>query len=123
RLINQDDKTGKFYDFFKNRLIFPITNKSGQIVAFSSRSLDDQMPKYLNSPETIIFKKGETLYQYYETQAEIRKKQKVILHEGFFDVMASFKAQFKNVVATMGTNLTLDHAKLLKKLTDKIIIA
>ncbi|WP_227807078.1 DNA primase [Mulberry dwarf phytoplasma] len=122
-LINQDDKTGNFYDFFKNRLIFPITNKSGQIVAFSSRSLDDQMPKYLNSPETIIFKKGETLYQYYENQAEIRKKQKVILHEGFFDVMASFKAQFKNVVATMGTNLTLDHAKLLKKLTDKIIIA
>lgn len=122
-LINQDDKNGNFYDFFKNRLIFPITNKSGQIVAFSSRSLDDKMPKYLNSPETVIFKKGETLYQYYENQAEIRKKQTVILHEGFFDVMASFKAQIQNVVATMGTNLTSDHTKLLKKLTDKIIIA
>ncbi len=122
-LINQDDKTGNFYDFFKNRLIFPITNKSGQIVAFSSRSLNDQMPKYLSSPETVIFKKGETLYQYYENQSEIIKKQTVILHEGFFDVMASFKAQVKNVVATMGTNLTSDHVKLLKKLTDKIIIA
>ncbi|WP_341833676.1 DNA primase DnaG [Candidatus Phytoplasma asteris] len=122
-LINQNDKTGKFYDFFKNRIIFPITNKSGQIVAFSSRSLDNKIPKYLNSPETVIFKKGENLYQYYENQAEIRKKQTVILHEGFFDVMASFKAQVKNVVATMGTNLTSVHTRLLKKLTDKIIIA
>jgi DNA primase len=122
-LINQDAKNGNFYDFFKHRLIFPITNKSGQIVAFSSRSLDDQIPKYLNTPETLIFNKSETLYQYYENQFEIRKKKIVILHEGFFDVMASFKAEIKNVVATMGTYLTLEHVKLLKKLVDKIIIA
>ncbi|WP_349401806.1 DNA primase DnaG [Candidatus Phytoplasma solani] len=122
-LVNQDEQTGKFYDFFQNRLIFPITNQNGKIIAFSSRSLTNQTPKYLNSPETILFKKSEVLYQYFENQAEIRKKEKIILHEGFFDVIASFKAGVKNVVATMGTNLTEKHIQLLYKLAKKIIIA
>ncbi|CAM11948.1 DNA primase [Candidatus Phytoplasma australiense] len=122
-LVNQNEQTGKFYDFFQNRLIFPITNLNGQIIAFSSRSLTDQIPKYLNSPETVLFKKGEVLYQYFENQAEIRKKETIILHEGFFDVISSFKVGVKNVVATMGTNLTQNHLKLLSKLAQKIIIA
>ncbi|MBP5836129.1 DNA primase [Candidatus Phytoplasma meliae] len=122
-LINQDEHTGRWYDFFRNRLIFPITNSNGHIIAFSSRGFDEQTPKYLNSPETVIFKKSEILYQYFENQNEIQKKQAIILHEGFFDVISSFQAGIKNVIATMGTNLTNKHIKLLAKLTQKIIIA
>ncbi|MBS2126220.1 DNA primase ['Fragaria x ananassa' phyllody phytoplasma] len=122
-LINQDEHTGRWYDFFRNRLIFPITDSNGYIIAFSSRGFDEQTPKYLNNPETVIFKKSEILYQYFENQKEIQKKQAIILHEGFFDVISSFQAGIKNVIATMGTNLTNKHIKLLAKLTQKIIIA
>ncbi|CCP88550.1 DNA primase [Candidatus Phytoplasma solani] len=122
-LVNQNEETGKYYDFFQSRLIFPITSPHGQVIAFSSRSLGDQTPKYLNSPETVLFKKGEVLYQFFENQAEIKKKETIILHEGFFDVIASFQAGVKNVVATMGTNLTEKHITLLKKLTNQIVIA
>lgn len=113
----------KMIDTFKGRVMFPITDEHGNTVGFSGRSLGEQGPKYYNSPESVVFKKGEVLYHLYEALGEIRKAKKVILHEGFFDCIASYEAGIKNTVATMGTALTLDQAKLIKKHTNHVIIA
>ncbi len=116
-------KDDKYRDFFHNRIMFPITDIEGNVVAFSGRSIDGKEPKYYNSPETKTFKKGEILYHLHESLGEIRKAGHVILHEGYFDCISSYEAGVKNTVATMGTTLTLDHAKLLSKYTKRVIIA
>jgi len=122
-LVKQKDD-GSYYDLFSDRIIFPITNPKGNVVGFSGRTKDkNEQIKYINSPETIIFKKGELLYHYYEGLPDIRKEKHVILVEGFFDVISSVVAGVKEVVATMGTALTSKQAKLMKDQTDSIIIA
>lgn len=115
---------GTYYDLFNDRLMFPITNFRGKTVAFSGRTLNkkDQI-KYVNSPETIIFKKGEILYNINEASMEIRRRQNVVLYEGFFDVISAYQAGFPNGIATMGTALTKQQANLIKKVSDKVIIA
>lgn len=115
---------GSYYDLFNNRLMFPITNNQGKIIAFSGRTLDkNDNIKYVNSPETIIFKKGEVIYQLNEASMEIRKKGHVVIYEGFFDVISAYQAGFKNGVATMGTALTSNQASLIRRTTNKAIIA
>jgi DNA primase len=122
-LVKQKDD-GSYYDLFSDRIIFPITSPKGQVVGFSGRTKDKkEQIKYINSPETVIFKKGELLYHYYEGLSEIRKARHAILVEGFFDVIASVVAGVGQVVATMGTALTAKQAKLIKDQTDSIIIA
>ena len=122
-LVKQKDD-GSYYDLFSERIIFPITNPKGFIVGFSARTLNpNEKVKYMNSPETIIFKKGQLLYHYYEAISEIRRTKQVILCEGFFDVISSYQAGFKQVVATMGTALTKDQAKLMKAQSQSVIIA
>ncbi|CCV64166.1 DNA primase [Alteracholeplasma palmae J233] len=122
-LVKQNDQ-GDYYDLFRSRLIFPLTNPEGKVIGFSGRTLDkNEKVKYMNSPETPIFKKGEMLYHYNESLSEIRKTKKVILYEGFFDCIASYKAGLKNIVATMGTALTKQQALLLKKVSNDIVIA
>lgn len=110
-------------DIFFNRIMFPITDHLGRVVGFSGRSLDDQSPKYYNSPESIVFKKAEVLYNLHHALGEIRKHNKVVIHEGFFDCIASHKAGITYSVATMGTALTESHVTLLSNYTKNVIIA
>lgn len=116
-------KSDRVYDLFTYRIMFPLSDLDGRIIGFSGRSVDNKEPKYYNSPETFIFKKGEILYHLHEALGDIRKQGFVILHEGFFDVISSYKAGLKNAVATMGTALTPNHVKLLSDYTKRVIVA
>ena len=114
---------GSYYDLMTKRITFPIHDKEGRVVGFSGRTLEDDPVKYLNTPETKIFKKGEVLYHLFQASRDIRMKKKVILYEGFFDVIASYKSGLGNAVATMGTALTKQQALLLKQVTSDVLIA
>ena len=100
--------------FFRNRLIFPIENINGDVVGFSGRTLDSGESKYINSPETSMFSKSKILYNFHNARESIYKNKEVIITEGFFDVIALETVGFKNVVAIMGTALTINHLYLLK---------
>ncbi|ENY68757.1 DNA primase [Metamycoplasma auris 15026] len=107
-------------NFFNDRLIFPIHDKYGNIVAFSGRDISDlQTPKYLNSAETIVFKKNEVMFNYFHAQEAINETNEVYLVEGQFDCIALYKIGIKNVVALMGTSFSINH---LKELSNKNII-
>ncbi|MEH7399509.1 DNA primase [Gottfriedia acidiceleris] len=121
-LVVRSERDGNYYDRFRNRLIFPIHNHQGKIVAFSGRIMGEGSPKYLNSPESSIFHKGKLLYQFYQAKNVIRKQNRAILMEGFADVISAFRAGVHDAVATMGTSLTEDQAKVLKTSVDQIII-
>lgn len=110
-----------YYDVFRNRIIFPIISPTTEILGFGGRVLDDSKPKYLNSPETSAFKKSRTFYGLHETAKEIRQDDFVIVVEGYTDLIALYKKGFKNVVATLGTALTEDHAKVLKRYTTNVV--
>jgi len=114
----------KTTDFFQNRIIFPIYNQFGKIVGFSGRSLkEEQQPKYLNSPETLIFNKSKILYGFHKSKAEIRKTESAFLVEGQMDFLMCWQAGIKNVVATSGTALTNIQLNLLKRTgVNKIIV-
>lgn len=114
---------GSYYDLMTKRVTFPIHDPNGRVVGFSGRTLEDDPVKYLNTPETRIFKKGEVLYHLFQASKDIRMQKKVILYEGFFDVIASYKSGLGNAVATMGTALTKQHAELLKQVTKDVVIA
>ncbi|TAL26925.1 MAG: DNA primase [Nitrospirae bacterium] len=110
------------YDMFRNRLIFPIFNVQGDAVAFGGRAIDDSMPKYLNSSETPLFKKGETLYALNAAKDEIRKKDYVMVAEGYLDVIMCHQHGFKNVIAPLGTALTAGHLHKLGRFTKKVLL-
>lgn len=117
-----NSKDGRFFDYFNNRVIFPFFDANGGVVGFSGRSLDeDQMPKYLNTPDTLVFNKSQALYGISLAKQAIREKGYVIVVEGQLDVLASFQAGVKNVVCSSGTALTTYHIQNLKKLTKNII--
>lgn len=119
-LATQD--RGGLRDFFRGRIIFPIHDARGNIVAFSGRAMGaNSMPKYINTRETLVYKKGETAYGLYFAKDEIKKEGKVIIVEGEFDVISSFKEGIKNVVALKGTALTEPQIKLLKRYADKFL--
>ena len=113
--------TKSYYDIFRNRIIFPILSPSGDILGFGGRVLDDSKPKYLNSPATSIFNKSQIFYGLHETAREIRHHSYAIVVEGYTDLISLYQQGFKNVVATLGTALTPDHAKLLKRYTKNVI--
>ncbi|MBW2452128.1 MAG: DNA primase [Deltaproteobacteria bacterium] len=108
------------YDLFRNRLLFPIHDAQGRCIAFGGRVLDDSLPKYINSPESPIYHKSETLYGLYQAKDAMRQLGQVFVVEGYFDVLALNRAGFANSVATCGTALTNDHARLLKRFADKV---
>lgn len=112
-------------DLFEHRIIFPIHNIAGQVVAFSGRIFDENpnVPKYINSPETKIFVKGNTLYNYHRAVKSIREKDAIIVCEGFMDVIAYYKAGIENVVALMGTAFTKNHLSAIKRLTKNVILS
>ncbi|MCD6186526.1 MAG: DNA primase [Desulfuromusa sp.] len=110
------------YDLFRGRLIFPVYDLSGQIVAFAGRVLDDSKPKYINSPESPIYHKGRVLFGLYQARQAMRQSGEVLVVEGYFDQLALCRAGFPQVVATCGTALTVDHVKILKRYVQRVIL-
>lgn len=120
-LSSKDIESANVYDKFRCRLMFPIRNPSSKIVAFGGRSLKkEQDPKYLNSPETIIYSKGKLLYGFDAAKTEIKAKNEVIFVEGYMDLIASAQAGVTNVVAVSGTGLTIEQLKFMKRFTNNI---
>ncbi|MFC4022768.1 DNA primase [Oceanobacillus longus] len=109
-------------DRFRGRIMFPIRNHIGKTVAFGGRSIKEQEPKYLNSPENELFQKGKLLYNFDLAKKHIRKENEVVLFEGYMDVISAYQADVKNVVATLGTSLTEPQAKLLNRYVETVII-
>ena len=107
-------KTEGHYDRFRNRVMFPIFDMRSQIVGFGGRVLDQSLPKYLNTPETPVFQKGELLYGLHVAYSRIRESGRVVIVEGYTDVLALIKHGFRGAVATLGTALTRDHIRKLK---------
>lgn len=107
---------------FRNRIMFPLKNGQGRIVGYSGRTYTDQEPKYLNSPETPIFQKRRILYNLNKARKFIRKQDEIILLEGFMDVIKSDYAGLKQVVASMGTQLSQEHITFLQKLTQNVTL-
>lgn len=122
-LINAREHRTGYYDRFRNRIIFPIFNGQGRVIGFGGRILDDSQPKYLNSPETIAFHKGKTLYGINWAAREIRKAGQAIIMEGYMDVISAHQFGLENVVASLGTSLTKEQAKMLKRYTREVVIA
>ena len=114
---------GKRYDRFRGRLMFPIRNRRGAVIGFGARSLDGSEPKYLNSPETPVFRKGAELYGLFEAHEAIRARRRVIVCEGYLDVIQLSQAGFAESVAALGTAITDAHVSTLLRLTDHVIFA
>lgn len=123
-LLIQKENKNEYFDRFRERIMFPVRDEAGHVIAFSGRVLttETQDAKYMNSPESPIFQKSKVLYNLDVARPIIRKKHKVIVMEGFMDVMAAAKAGIMNTVATMGTSLTKEHIQKLKRLTDSVIL-
>ncbi len=122
-LIKKSKIEGKYIDYFRDRIIFPIFNVQGKIIGFGGRVLDDSMPKYINSPETLIYNKGSNLYSLNFAKEDIRKKNRVIVVEGYTDILIVQQYGFNNGVASLGTALTTKQIELIKRFTDTVLIA
>ncbi len=120
-MIENDE--GRRYDRFRGRLMIPIRDDRGRVIGFGSRSLDGSEPKYMNSPQTALFDKGRTLFGLDRARAAIRNEGVAVLVEGYMDVIGPQQAGFNNVVSGMGTALTEDQFRTLKRLTDRIVLA
>jgi DNA primase len=116
------DQNGRLFDRFRRRVMFPIANDSGKIVAFGGRALGDDLPKYLNSPETPIYTKSNLLYHLDRAKESLRQRDFAVLVEGYMDAIAVARAGFSNVVASCGTSLTEPQVKLLNRFTRRIIV-
>lgn len=110
------------YDMFRERIMFPIQSMNGNVIAFGGRAMDDSTPKYINSPETPVFKKSETLYGLHTGRDAIRKKGFVIIAEGYMDVIICYQYGFQNTVAPLGTSLTAGHLQKLRNLTNEVVV-
>jgi DNA primase len=121
-LVLRNAESQRHFDRFRRRVIFPISNESGKVVAFGGRALGDDMPKYLNSPETPIYSKSRVLYHLDRAAAAIRKLDYVILVEGYMDCIAVASAGIENVVASCGTSLTESQIRLLARSTRRVIV-
>ncbi len=117
------ESKGRYYDRFRNRVIFPIQNTAGKVIAFGGRAIGDDMPKYLNSPETPVFSKKNNLYGLNITKNFVNESDCAILVEGYMDVISLFQGGVKNVSASLGTALTENQSKLLKRYTKNIVLS
>ena len=120
-LCGKSQKTGRTYDYFRNRVMFPIIDPSGNVVAFGGRVMDDSKPKYLNSSDTPAFKKSKHLFAL--NFAKNCCADRMVLCEGYMDVIALHAAGFEYAVATLGTAITPEHARVFSKYTKKVIIS
>lgn len=121
-LFGYKSETKKIYDKFRNRVMFPIFDYRGNVIGFGGRVLDDSLPKYLNSPDTLIFNKRQNLYGLNFARKEI-KDRSIILVEGYMDLISLYQYGIKNVVATLGTALTDGQGSLIKRYADTAIIS
>lgn len=111
------------YDIFRNRIMFPLKDSLGNVVGFSGRIYNGEKDsKYINSKESVIFKKGKTLYNYKNASKEAKERKQIIIVEGFMDVIRLYTIGIKNVVATMGTAITKDHVSLIMKLSKNVVL-
>jgi len=114
---------GKRYDRFRGRVMFPIRDRRGSVIGFGARVLDGSQPKYLNSPETPLFRKGQELYGLFEAGEAIRRKGRVLVCEGYLDVIQLAQAGFEESVAALGTAITSAHVATLLRLSDTVVFA
>lgn len=121
--IAREQRDG-YFDRFRGRIMFPIMNESGKVIAFSGRIMENtkQEAKYMNSPESPIFQKSQVLYNFHLARGPIRKNRKIVLFEGFMDVIAAGKAGVDNALATMGTSLTSQHIRIMKRFAQEVVI-
>lgn len=124
-ITKQADQGKQPYDVFRDRIMFPIMDSSGRVIGFSGRILskDTEAPKYVNSPETMLFNKSEALFGYSHAKHGIHKLDFSLIVEGQFDVVLSHQAGYKNTVAVSGTALTPEHVSLLQRLSNKVVLA
>jgi DNA primase len=113
--------TGRRYDRFRDRIMFPIRNAKGQVIGFGGRVLDSGEPKYLNSPETPIFRKGHELYGLYEARQNPGRPKQIVVVEGYLDVASLVQHGIENAVATLGTATTTENLRRLTRLTERIV--
>ncbi len=122
-LVKRRESGGGFYDAMRHRLIFPILDQMGRPIAFGGRKIrDEDEPKYLNSPETALFKKGSTLFALPQAFRAIQSTRTAVITEGYTDAIACHQAGVANVVATLGTALTLSHASVLRRCCDTVVL-
>lgn len=121
--LTLEGRNGRLYDRFRCRVMFPVCDRHGRPIAFGGRVLDNSQPKYLNSPETLIFNKGNNLYRLDLARAAFRKQGFAIIVEGYMDVIGLYEAGLDNVVASLGTALTENQARTLRRFTDEVVIA
>ena len=115
--------SGKRYDRFRDRIMFPIRSVQGAVIGFGGRVLDRGEPKYLNSPETPVFSKGRELYGLFEARTAVRQRGHALVVEGYMDVVALAQAGFENAVATLGTACTAEHVQKLVRFTDSVVFS
>lgn len=121
-LVTHKTETNKYFDRFRNRVMFPIFNYNGKVIGFGGRVLDDSLPKYLNSPETLVFNKRLNLYGLNISKKSI-KDDTLILVEGYMDLISLYQNNIENIVATLGTALTIEQARLIRKFAKNVIIS
>ncbi|MHD0382564.1 DNA primase [Staphylococcus simulans] len=121
-LLSRNEENFSYYDRFRDRIMFPLHNAQGRTVGYSGRTYKNQEPKYLNSPETPIFQKRRLLYNVDKARRIIRQKNEIILLEGFMDVIKADNAGVKQVVASMGTQISQEHISFIKKLTSNVTL-
>lgn len=122
-LVKQREDSTRRYDFFRERVMFPIRNIKGQIIGFGGRILDKGEPKYLNSPETPVFQKNQELYGLFEARASISHQKFALVVEGYMDVVALAQSDIHNAVATLGTATSAQHVQKLFRFTDTIVFS
>lgn len=121
-LIEKKDQAGHFYDRFRDRIMFPIRDSRGRVIAFGGRAFGDEKPKYLNSPETPVFQKSQELYGLYEAKQNTQQLDHIIIVEGYMDVIVLAQYGITNAVATLGTSVNSNHIKKLFKIVSKITL-
>jgi len=122
-LLKKNEEKNRVYDAFRHRIMFPILDETSGTIAFGGRRLNEEdEPKYINSPESVLFHKSKTLYGYSHARTTIRNEKKAIVVEGYTDVIACHQAGITNVVATLGTALTSEHADKLSRVCNEVVL-
>ncbi|WP_027415837.1 DNA primase [Aneurinibacillus terranovensis] len=121
-LLSRKDKTSRPFDKFRGRVMFPIHDTQGRVVAFGARIIGEGQPKYLNSPETPLFNKSQLLFNLHRARAHIRKKQEAVLFEGYVDVISAWQAGVLNGIASLGTALTEQQARIIRRNTENVVL-
>ena len=113
---------GSYFEYMSERVVFPIFDVQGRVVAFGGRTLTEQQPKYLNTPETVVYSKSSNLYGLFQTLPELRKERKIIVLEGYMDVVIPWQFGVSGAVASLGTAFTQNHAKLIARYADSLTL-